>query len=101
MPGDNCAFNQCGTSRRSKGIGLFKLPTPRHSDDVETKEWREKVLAVLKKYRVEDEGFKRQLAANTLHICEKHFRPEDIEICKFNYTKFTCFVGLRQVQRTL
>lgn len=82
MPGDNCAFNQCGTSRRTKGIGLFKLPTSRKADDVDTTEWRARFLKVLKKYRVEDENFKRQLEANSLHVCEKHFLPDEIEICK-------------------
>ena len=37
MPGDNCAFNQCGTSRRTKGVGLFKLPTAK---DEESTNWR-------------------------------------------------------------
>ena len=80
MPGDNCAFNQSGTSRRKKGIGLFKLPTGK---DEESKVWRRDFLNVLTKYRVQDEGFKRQLAAGSLHVCERHFLPEEIKICKY------------------
>ena len=80
MPGDNRAFNQSGTSRRKKGIGLFKLPTGK---DEESKVWRRDFLNVLTKYRVQDEGFKRQLAAGSLHVCERHFLPEEIKICKY------------------
>ena len=83
MPGDNCAFNQCGTNRRTKGIGLFKLPTPK---DEESKKWRRDVLNILTKYRVQDKDFKRQLASDCLHLCEKHFFPEEIRICKFKFS---------------
>ena len=79
MPGDNCALNQCGTNRRTKGIGLFKLPTAK--DDA-SKKWRQDFLNIVTKYRVEDKDFKRQLAADSLHVCEKHFLPEEIITCK-------------------
>ncbi len=79
MLGDNCAFNQCRTNRRTKGIGLFKLPTAR--DDA-SKKWRQDFLNIVTKYRVEDKDFKRQLAADSLHVCEKHFLPEEINTCK-------------------
>ena len=26
MPGDNCVMFGCGTSRRTKGVGIWKLP---------------------------------------------------------------------------
>ena len=38
---------------------------------------------ILTKYRVQDDSFKRQLAADSLHVCERHFLPEEIEICKY------------------
>ena len=79
MPGDNCAFNQCGTNRKTKGIGLFKLPTAK--DDA-SREWRQDFLNILTKYRVEDKNFKTQLANDSLHVCEKHFLPEEISTCK-------------------
>ena len=44
MPGDNCAFNQCGTNHRTKGNGLFKLPTAK--DDASRK-WRQDFLNIL------------------------------------------------------
>ena len=91
MPGDNCAFNQCGTSRRTTGVGLFKIPAPRRPDYQETKLWRDQFLNILRKCRIEDDNFKRQLAANTLHVCEKHFRPDEIETRKL----FFCICNTR------
>ena len=79
IPGDNCAFNQCETNRRTKGIGLFKLPTAKEDA---SRKWRQDFLNILTKYRVDDKNFKRQLAADSLHVCEKHFLPEEINICK-------------------
>ena len=34
MPGENCAFFGCSTSRKH-GIGLFELPGPRADESVE------------------------------------------------------------------
>ena len=80
MPGDNCAFNQCGTSRRTKGVGLFKLPAAK---DEESTNWRRDFLNVITKYRVKDKDFVRQLSSDSIHVCEKHFLPKEIEICKY------------------
>ena len=38
MPGVNCAIVGCGTSRRTKGIGIFKLPAAKND---KYKRWRE------------------------------------------------------------
>lgn len=78
MPGENCCIVGCGTSRRTKGIGIFKLP----SLAVE-KEWREKWLQQITKSRVLDKNLKEQIGKDKVYTCEKHFRTEDIEICKF------------------
>ena len=67
MPGDNCAFNQCGTSRRTKGVGLFKLPT---ANDEESTRWRREFLNVITRYRVKDKDFVRQLSSDSIHVCE-------------------------------
>ncbi|XP_065064989.1 uncharacterized protein LOC135691144 [Rhopilema esculentum] len=81
MPGENCCMNGCGVSRRKGAnnpdgkIGLFKIPAAK---DEKSKQWRKELLNIITKYREQDESFKRQLANDTLHICEKHFVPEDI-----------------------
>ena len=28
MPGENCGFPKCSTSRKDKGFNLFKVPNP-------------------------------------------------------------------------
>ena len=77
MPGANCCLPQCGTSRRTKGCGIFKLP--QRKDEFYQK-WNEKMLQIIKKYRVEDENFKIQVKNGSVYICERHFLPEDIEL---------------------
>ena len=80
MPGVNCAVLGCGTCRRTKGVGIFKLPAPKN---LEYKNWRENWLNELTKTRVVDSDFRRQISNDTVFTCEKHFKPEDIEICKY------------------
>ena len=48
MPGVNCAIVGCGTSRRTKGIGIFKLPAAKNG---EYKRWREEWLSEITKTR--------------------------------------------------
>ena len=79
MPGDNCSVFGCGTSRRTKGVGIWKLPKAK---DAAYKKWREDWLGEITKTRVLDRDFKRQVENDKVFICEKHFHPEDIETCK-------------------
>ena len=77
MPGKNCSIVGCGSCRRSKGIGIFKLPS------AETNEkWREEWLGEIKKTRVMDANFRQLIGKDHVYTCEKHFREEDIETCK-------------------
>ena len=79
MPGDNCCVVNCSTSRRTKGVGIFKLPSEKIN-----KEWRQKWLNEITKSRVVDKCFKEQLARDKVHTCERHFKDDEIEICKYN-----------------
>ena len=79
MPGDNCCINNCGSSRRKKGIGLFSLPSDKKEH---YREWREKWLAVILKYREPDDNFKNLLKKNKLFTCELRYKPEEIITCK-------------------
>ena len=80
MPGDNCSVIGCGTSRRTKGVGIWKLPYPRNA---EYKKWREDWLNELTKTRDRDKDFQKQIESDRVYTCEKHFDPTDIEICKY------------------
>ena len=46
MPGVNCSVYGCGSCRRTKGIGIFKVPLPK--DDAHRR-WRDEWLGELKK----------------------------------------------------
>ena len=79
MPGDNCSVFGCGTSRRTKGVGIWKLT---NTKDVDHKKWRQDWLREITKTREVDCDFKRQEENDNVFTCEKHFHPEDIETCK-------------------
>lgn len=77
MPGENCSVVGCGSCRSTKGLGIFKLPSEKSN-----KEWRERWLGELKKTRTLDSHFRSLIEKDHVYTCEKHFREEDIEICK-------------------
>ena len=78
MPGANCVFPNCGTNRRKKydGIGIFRI-SQRKSPFYSA--WREKVITIIKKYRVVDKSLKRQIDSWNISICERHYKQDDIE----------------------
>ena len=80
MPGVNCAIVGCGTSRRTKGIGIFKLPAAKND---KYKRWREEWLSEITKTRVIDKAFREKILNDTVYKCKKHFKAEDIESCKY------------------
>ena len=77
IPGDNCSVVGCGTCRRTKGIGIWKLPAARNEA---YREWHKDWLNELTKYR--DKDFQRQIENDNVFACEEHFH---IETCKFEH----------------
>lgn len=77
MPGANCSVFGCGSCRRTKGIGIWKLPVAK---DEAHGTWRDEWLGEIKKTREMDQNFREQLKSDRIYTCEKHFAPEDIEI---------------------
>ena len=75
MPGANCSIFGCSTSRSKTGIGIFEVPL-RTTDF--NKKWRQELIAIITKDRVVDASLKHQIETNTLHICERHFREEQL-----------------------
>ena len=82
MPGVNCSVLGCGSCRRSRGIGIFKLPVAK---DEAHRKWRNDWLGEVTKAREIDQDFREQIKNDRVHACEKHFKPEDIEICKYRF----------------
>lgn len=94
MPGDNCSVVGCGTCRRTKGIGIWKLRAARNE---EYRKWRKDWLNELTKYRVADKEFQRQIENYKVFTCEKHFHESDIETCKFQqFTIHRVYVFVNQ-----
>lgn len=82
MPGKNCSIFGCPTSRRNKGVSIFKLPgrkPVRELTDDEQLDWRQKCLNVVTRDRIVDKALKLRIAEGNIFICEKHFQEEDIE----------------------
>ena len=81
MPGENCCINECSTSRsrKYKGIGLFKLPSEKLYPKLR-KEW----IGTITKFREVDANFREQIKNDRVHVCERHFKEQDIEQSKEN-----------------
>lgn len=84
MPGENCAVFGCGSCRRTKGIGIWKLPSAK---DEAHALWRKEWLGEIKKTRDLDWSFKELMEKDHVYTCEKHFATEDIEMCKYSSYK--------------
>lgn len=80
MPGSNCCIVGCGSSRRKQNLGIFKLPKAVNS---EYSKWRADLLEIILRTRELDVDFKQQIQDDKISICELHFKPEDLDICKF------------------
>ena len=55
MPGENCAFPKCGTSRKYKANSLFKVSTPDKTND-ESIKWTKGLIDIILKYRVKGQS---------------------------------------------
>ena len=80
MPGENCCIVNCSRSRKDKGVSLWKLPTPKNP---EFKKWREDMLQIILRDRVLNTDLQRQIDEDRLHICQDHFRDDQLWICEY------------------
>ena len=85
MPGTNCAVPGCKSYFKKGSSNLSFFRVTQQNDDW-SKEWRDKVLTIFKKYREVDENFKRQLDSLEISICEKHYEESCILRRKFSYS---------------
>ena len=79
MPGANCCVVGCGTNRRHKVLVCSSYRLKNYIR-----------LQVITKYREKDKHFKQQIENDTVHVCELHCSPVDIEICKQNPISLAC-----------
>ena len=87
MPGTNCSIKGCSTSRRTKGIIIFKIP---QISNVTKEEWRNELGNV--RDREIDQDLRRQIKENRLHIYKKHFNTDDMYHCKHFFSCFFFFL---------
>lgn len=89
MPGANCSIFGCSVSRRKKhkGISLFAI-APSSGLDPTKAEWKKKLISIITRDRVIDKELRRQIKEGKLHICERHFNPDDIEVSKLQLMFF-------------
>ena len=85
MPGANCAFYGCHTSRKSQ-LSLFKIPVvsaadSEHTRDLKKKAREEWVTLILGTRELTPE-LKQQIEGNNVHLCKLHFKPECFNIRK-------------------
>ena len=78
MPGPNCAFPGCTVSYTQKHnfITCFKIPTRTVEYYVN---WKNNILQVLNKYREVDKDLRDRINGGKVFICERHYKPDDIE----------------------
>lgn len=93
MPGANCSIFGCNTSRKHKGISIFKVPKAKNE---RYKVWRKDWLQIITRTHVVDESLSKQINNDSLHVCEKHFKEEDVQLGNSFFTLglFTCKILL-------
>ena len=80
MPGANCAIFGCSTSRKTLGIGIFKLPSGNSEESARIgEEW----IKVVCRNRKVHADLKRQIKEGRIHICQRHFEDGVIQTCKY------------------
>ena len=85
MPGANCSIVHCATSRRTKGIGIFRLPSEKSAagaNDEAHQKWRDLFLGAILSGREKDASFTEQIKKGNVFVCEKHFNENDFDVCK-------------------
>ena len=71
----NCVIYGCGISKRHS-LSLVKLPGRKTEFYLK---WKTEILSIITRDRVVDPDFKALFKNDKVYICERHFKPEDIE----------------------
>ena len=91
MQGANGSVFGCGLCRRTKGIGIWKLPVAK--DEAHGK-WRDEWLGKIKKTREMDQNFSEQSKSDAIYTCEKQLRLKiskyvSIHVCTLVFVKLS------------
>ena len=81
MGGGNCAFSGCPTSGKHN-LSLFRIPSVSASGSEHTNELkrkaREEWIRLILRTRETTKELKKEIEANNIFVCERHFKPECI-----------------------
>ena len=92
MGGGNCAFFGCPTSGKHK-VSVFRVPSVSASDGEHSKELkrnaREEWLCLVLRTREMISELKKRIEANSIFICERHFKLECIVTGKCLWSIFS------------
>ena len=91
MQGANGSVFGCGLCRRTKGIGIWKLPVAK---DESHGKWRDEWLGKIKKTREMDQNFSEQSKSDAIYTCEKQLRLKiskyvSIHVCTLVFVKLS------------
>ena len=91
MQGANGSVFGCGLCRRTKGIGIWKLPVAK--DEAHGK-WRDEWLGKIKKTREMDQNFSGQSKSDAIYTYEKQLRLKiskyvSIHVCTLVFVKLS------------
>ena len=87
-------FYGCYTNRKTKqydDIGLFKLPGRENEFYAG---WKDKIVEVIKRYRVVDEKLRERIQKGIVWTCERHYKPEEIERTSMFFFLLLSFVKM-------
>ena len=81
MGGGNCAFYGCPTSGKHN-LSLFRIPSVSASGSEHTNELKRKAgevwIRLILRTRETTKELKKEIEANNIFVCERHFKPECI-----------------------
>ena len=100
MPGANYSIRGCSSSRRSKGISIFNIPKKNLKfKEAEQEKWRNDMINIITRDREIDSDLRRQIIEDRLHICEKHFQPDEMYYCKFIFNLYWSLIIIYLIER--
>ena len=73
--GNICCIKDCHTtSRRNKGVSLFKPTNLKNDYHIE---WRRKINQIILRHRTPDKKYRELVEKRRIFVCEKHYTNED------------------------
>ena len=85
MKSRHCAIQGCETYYRDNGGSPYSLFGVEKGDDEWSTKWREKVYAIVKKYREMDKTLRELIETRNLCVCELHYEAKCIRHRKFSH----------------